>query len=268
MKEEKWTITTKSKPVKLHNPILIVGLPGIGNVGKIAADFLVDELKTTEVYRITSHYFPHSVFITDESLIEMPSVSFHYVKAGKKTNRDIVLLTGDVQPMEEQSSYIFCEKMLSIAKELGCKEIITVGGIGLAGEPKTPKVYGVTTDKVTQNQWKKASKKIHFKDNQAATIVGATGLMLGLGSSIGVKGISLLCETIGHPYHIGLKEASQVLEIIKKVMNMNINLNKLEKEIRKDEIEKGEKTKETHENILMKKLKRFSQDGGDTSYIG
>lgn len=39
-----WQITseTKTSP-KLNSPILIEGLPGIGNVGKIAADFLVEE---------------------------------------------------------------------------------------------------------------------------------------------------------------------------------------------------------------------------------
>lgn len=269
MKEDnKWVITKKSKPVKLKNPILIVGLPGIGNVGKIAADFLVDELKAKEVYRIASHYFPHSVFITDDSIIEMPTVSFHYVKAGKKTSRDIVLLTGDVQPMEEQASYIFCEKMVNMATEFGCKEVVTMGGIGLSGEPKKPQVYGVTTDADMQKVWKKKSKKIHFKDNKAATIVGATGLIPGIGKYKGISGISLLCETIGHPYHIGLKEAQTVLEVLKSVLKMNINLKRLEKEIRKEEIEKSEKAKETHENVLMKKLKRFSHESSDTSYIG
>jgi uncharacterized protein len=268
MEDKKWIIDKKIKSLKLKNPLLLVGLPGIGNVGKISVDFLIDELKAKEIYQIKSQYFPHSVFITDDSIIELPSVSFHYVKAGKKVDRDILLLSGDVQPMEEQSSYIFCDKMLDLASEFNCKEIITIGGIGLSGEQKKPKVYGVTTDEATQKIWKKASKHIHFRDNKAATIVGATGLLLGLGKHRHMTGISLLCETIGHPYHIGLKEASSILDILSKVLKLKVNLKRLDKEIRKEELARDEKTKETHENGLMKKLKRFSGESGDTSYIG
>ena len=41
----KWKITPLIEDIKLNNPVLIEGLPGIGNVGKIAADFIVEELK-------------------------------------------------------------------------------------------------------------------------------------------------------------------------------------------------------------------------------
>ncbi len=265
---EKWMITKKSKQAKLKNAILIAGLPGIGNVGKITADFLVEELKAKEIFKINSSYFPHSVFISEESILEMPTVSIHIVKSGKKTKRNIILLTGDVQPMEEQASYEFCDKIIEIVKNLGCEEIVTVGGIGLPGEPKKPKVYGVASDKKTKLSWEKTSDKIRFKDNQAATIVGATGLLLGLGKYHGLSGISLLCETVGHPYHLGLNEAIYILNILKKSFGLKVDLNKIKKEIKKSEINHSEKAKETHENLLMKKLKRLSGDSGDTSYIG
>lgn len=266
MKDKKWIINQKSKPAKLKNAVLIAGLPGIGNVGKITADFLVDELKAKEVYQISSFFFPHSVFISEDSLLEMPSVSVHILKSGAKSSRDLIFLTGDVQPMEEQASYEFCDKIIEMVKELGCKEVITVGGIGLPGEPKKPHVYGVATDKETKKKWEKTT--VRFKDNKAATIIGATGLLLGLGKEQGIKGISLLCETVGHPYHLGLREATEILKVLKKELKLKVDLNRIEKEIKKSEVEKNEKVKETHENVLMKKLKRFSGETGDTSYIG
>jgi uncharacterized protein len=267
--KDNWMIQKKNVKTKLKNAVLIVGLPGIGNVGKITADFLVDDLKATEVYKISSSYFPHSVFISDESILEMPTVYLHIVKSGAKSNQDIILLSGDIQPMDEQASYKFCDKILDLAQELGCNEVITVGGIGLPGEPKKPKVYGVATSKATKAMWAKATKSVHFKDNKAATIVGATGLMLGLGTFRKMEGISLLAETVGHPYHLGLKEATEVLKVLEKKLKLKINLNKIKKEIKKSEIEHSEQAKESHENVLMKKLKRFSGETQvDTSYIG
>ena len=45
-----WEVTFETKKVpKLNNPVLIEGLPGIGNVGKIAIDFIVEELKAQKL---------------------------------------------------------------------------------------------------------------------------------------------------------------------------------------------------------------------------
>jgi uncharacterized protein len=269
MKDDVWMIEEKEKAPKLNNAILIAGLPGIGNVGKITADFLVDELKAKEIYKINSTLFPHSVFISDDSLIELPSVSIHIVKKGPKCSENLIFLTGDVQPMEEQASYEFCNKILDLASKMGCSEVITVGGIGLPGEQKKPQVYGVVTDKKTKDKWKKIDKAIKFKDNKAATIIGATGLLLGLGKLKKFNGLSLLCETVGHPYHLGLREATEVLKILKNPLGLKVDLSKIEKEIKKEEIDHSEQAKESHEGVLMKKLKRLSGDASsDTSYIG
>ena len=40
-----WKVEYQAKNVKLTKPVFIEGLPGIANVGKIAVDFLVEELK-------------------------------------------------------------------------------------------------------------------------------------------------------------------------------------------------------------------------------
>ena len=66
-----------SKP-ELKNPILIEGLPGIGNVGKIAADFVVDNLKAKKFLEITSNSFPNSVFVNEKNLIDLPKIEFYW----------------------------------------------------------------------------------------------------------------------------------------------------------------------------------------------
>jgi len=108
-----WKIEQIGKKPKLNDPILIEGLPGIGNVGKVAVDFLIDELKAKKLYEITSHSFPHSVFVNENNLVELPRIEIFYKKFdGKK--RDLMLLGGDVQPTDEVSSYQFSEKILDL----------------------------------------------------------------------------------------------------------------------------------------------------------
>ena len=78
MRNDYWKIAQIGKTPKLNNPLLIEGLPGIGNVGKVAVDFLIDELKAKKLYDITSYTFPHSVFVNEDNLVELPIVEIFY----------------------------------------------------------------------------------------------------------------------------------------------------------------------------------------------
>src|SRR3989344_5571238 len=138
MRNDYWNIKQIGKLPKLHNAILIEGLPGIGNVGKVVVDFLIDELKAKKIYEITSYTFPHSVFVNEDNLVELPVVEVFHRQIKK---RDLVLLGGDVQPIDEISSYEFSDKILDLAQKFDTREIITLGGIGLSAIQKTPKVY-------------------------------------------------------------------------------------------------------------------------------
>ena len=75
-----WKNVQVGKIPKLNNPLFIEGLPGIGNVGKVAIDFMIDELKAIKLYEITSSAFPHSVFVNEENLVELPTVEIYYKK--------------------------------------------------------------------------------------------------------------------------------------------------------------------------------------------
>lgn len=223
----KWLTSEKfSKPLKLRNPVLVEGLPGIGNVGKIAIDYIIDNVKPTLIYQVYSHNFPHSVFLTEDNTIELPSVKI-YRYAGKE--RDILLLGGDVQPLDEVSSYEFCEQILNFAEKVGCKEIITLGGIGMPSPIKDPKIFGAVTSSVAMKKYKKF-KNIDFEINQKIdAIVGATGLLLGLANLRGIEGVSLLAETHAHQTHLGFNEAKHLVENLNHMLNLNVDVTELAK---------------------------------------
>jgi len=62
----------KPEDVRLENPVFIEGLPGIGHVGKLVADHLVNELRAEKVVEIYSHYFPPQVMVLEDGTIRMP----------------------------------------------------------------------------------------------------------------------------------------------------------------------------------------------------
>ncbi len=262
---DKWIIDKKiGDSVKLKNPILIEGLPGIGNVGKIAVDFLIDQLEHKVMYTIYSTSFPHSVFVNDNNVIEMPSVTLYNVRLKE---RDLILLSGDVQPVDEESSYEFSNLIVDLAHKHGCKEIITLGGIGLGTEPNHPKVYGVANSEAAKERFSKLTNRVNFKKMKADAIIGATGLILGLSKFKKMFGVSLLVETFGHQFHIGLKESKALLKALKDILEVEVKLSDLDKEIKREEKEKV-KSIEDQKKVLSKTVKRMYSKSSDTSYIG
>ena len=139
-----WNVIKTGKTPKLNKPILIEGLPGIGNVGKVSVDFVVEEVKATKIFELTSNSMPHSVFVNEQNLVELPTISVYYKKFGRQ---DFLFVAGDAQPIDEISSYEFSHTVLKLLKNFKGNEIITLGGIGLPGIPKNPKVYCTGTSK-------------------------------------------------------------------------------------------------------------------------
>ena len=74
---------------RLKNPILIEGLPGIGNVGRIAASYLIKELKAKKFAELYSHYFLPLVILQENASVHLLKCELYYKKA---KDRDIVFL--------------------------------------------------------------------------------------------------------------------------------------------------------------------------------
>lgn len=261
-----WEIVKEGKEAELNKPVFIAGLPGIGNVGKIAIDFLVEELKAKKLYSFFSYKFPNSVFVNENNLIEMPKIEIYYKKFKDNKKSDLLLLTGDIQPIDEESCYSFCEEILKIAKKFGCSEVITTGGIGLQNVPEKPRVYCTGNDsELMKNYIKKGILVERDIFGVVGPIMGVSGLLIGLSGKRGVKGVALLAETFGHPMYLGIKGAKELLKVLDDRFNLGIDLNKLSKEIVKLEKELMKRTKEWAE---MSKKKGAASKDEEMSYIG
>ncbi|MFH0978405.1 MAG: PAC2 family protein [Candidatus Woesearchaeota archaeon] len=252
-----WKVKNITKTPKLKNPILIEGLPGIANVGKVAVDFIVDKLGTTRLFSFSSHRFPHSVFVNEKNLVELPSIELHYKK---HNSQDLLFLVGDIQPIDEESCYEFCEMILDLFKELGGKELITLGGIGLGDIPKKPKVYCTATSRDVIKKYGTGMDNNLY--GVVGPIMGVTGLLIGLAPKKKISGIAMLAETYGHPMYIGVKGAREILKILKARFKLKLKLEELDKEIEtveKDIIKRSEELS----NVVKKSGKKQ-----DMSYIG
>ncbi|MBT4651165.1 hypothetical protein HN799_01400 [Candidatus Woesearchaeota archaeon] len=265
-----WEITQEVKNLpKLNDPVFIEGLPGIGNVGKIAVDFLAEELKAVKLFSFFSYRFPHSVFVNEENMVEMPRIDIYYKKFRGKDKRDLVLLTGDLQPIDEESCYSFCDEVIKIAKNLGCKEIVTTGGIGLQNAPEKPRVYCTGNDEKLMKKYIKKGIMVE-RDifGVVGPIVGASGLLVGLGNLRKISGVALLAETFGHPMYLGIKGAKEILKVLDDQLNIGINFKKLNKEVVDLEKEVMKRTKDWAAASSKGKMEVAGAKKKEASYIG
>ena len=100
------------KKPKLVKPILIEGLPGLGLVGRIAAEHLIKELKATKFAELYSPDFPPQFDIQKDGTGKMRKIEFYYYKAKNKKAKDAIILIGDDQGLTVQSQYAISELII------------------------------------------------------------------------------------------------------------------------------------------------------------
>lgn len=174
----------------LENPIFVQGLPGFGNVGKIAAYLLIKFCSAKSFTELYSPSFPDYVSVDSKGICRLPRYEFH---AAPMEKNDFIIMTGDTQPSFDDvvAHYEVCSEILEFIKNHGCNFLVTMGGVPIS-EDKA-QVYVAATSPRLAAEFMEKGAVIYSKGR----IMGATGLMLGLAKERGLDGVCLLGATTG-----------------------------------------------------------------------
>jgi uncharacterized protein (TIGR00162 family) len=174
----------------LENPIFVQGLPGLGNVGKIAAHLMVKFCGAKLFAELYSPSFPDYISVNFEGICRLPKYEFY---AAPMEKNNFIIMTGDTQPSFEDvvAHYELCSEILDFVGKFGCSFIITIGGVPTSEEKA--QVYVAATSPRLAADFMEKGAVIYSKGR----IVGATGLMLGLAKERGLNGVCLLGATTG-----------------------------------------------------------------------
>jgi len=178
-----------SRPV-LESPTFVQGLPGFGNVGRIAAQFLIRHFGAKLFTEFYSPSFPDYVTVSSKGLCHLPRYEFYSTKI---ENTDFVIMTGETQPSFDDvlAHYQVCTEIVNYIEKLGCRFLITIGGVPITEEKA--QVYVAATSQNLAREFMDKGAVIYSRGK----IVGGTGLTLGLAKERGIEGISLLGATTG-----------------------------------------------------------------------
>ncbi|MFB6073313.1 MAG: proteasome assembly chaperone family protein [Halobacterium sp.] len=213
----------------LEDPVFVEGLPGVGHVGKLVAEHVVEEADSELVCRLHSEHFPPQVTVSDDSVAELAAAEVHAVRT---EGRELLVLTGNHQAQDNVGHYRVSEAFLDVAEDFDASELYALGGVPTGELVEEHDVVGVVSDADLKGDLEDAG--VEFRSEEpAGGIVGSSGLLLGLGGKRGFEAACLMGETSG--YLVDPKAAKAVLAVLEEMLGFDVDEEALDD--RADEIE-------------------------------
>ena len=175
----------------LKDAVLIDGFPGVGLVGTIVANFLINTLKLEQIGVIDSHKFPAISVIKDgEPHNPMRLYSGEQVCNDGTCNQVVVCVSEFTPPTDITKDLV--NSLVDWAENNGCTKIISAEGFnsGPKAEGEKNDVYGVTSLSGART-WIKDAK---VKPFTYGTVGGITGCLLNEGKIRKMNVLGLLAE--------------------------------------------------------------------------
>jgi hypothetical protein len=232
------------KEPELNNPEMIVGWPGIGNVGIITVETLRQALQAEELGEIEpwDFFYPNKVVIKADILIDMgfPGSKFYFKRMPK---HDLLFFIGEEQPATRESAYAegkrayeMANLVLDVAQKFSCRRIFTSGAaIAITHHTAQPRVWAVANQKGLLSELRSFDNTILMSEVEGrgnqGSITGLNGLLIGAAKRRGFDGICLMGEIPDYlsrmpfPYP---KASKAVLNTLAKILSIGITHNPLE----------------------------------------
>lgn len=223
----------------LRQPDMVVGWPGIGNIGLIVVDALRQALGAEELGEIEpwDFFYPSKVVIRGGVLetLEFPGNKFYYRQL---EHRDLLLFTGEEQPSgqgreyaEGGKAYEMANLVLDVAEEFGCRRVYTSGAaVALTHHELRPKVWAVATSPQLLAEAKGYVNTVLMSEVEGrgnfGNITGLNGLLIGVARKRGFEGVCLMGEIpdylsrIPFPYP---RASQSVLEVLGAALGIAID---------------------------------------------
>lgn len=257
-------IHLNKKLPKTKDAVAVIGLPGIGLVGKIAVDYWLKQIKAQKIGYIYSDSFPPSIH-TDKGIITLIKDTIFYANI---KGQDFIFVAGPAQPslnpktMPSYKHYEFAKKILYMLEDLNIKEIYTLAGIEIGEERivKEPEIVVAATSPKMLKKIKAHKIKLINKD---ALISGTAGLILGLAKEKGIDGACIMGETSAQVVYSDPSASRKVLIMLQKMFKFKLDMKQLDKDAK--EIEKAMTDINKH---YLEEEKAILPDQKELKYFG
>jgi proteasome assembly chaperone (PAC2) family protein len=231
------SITYLKRP-RLVNPVIIAAWPGMGEVALKSASYLVEKLKAEVFASLNSadYFYPTASTIKNGILSskELPQNYFYYWKnpspkaAGLISANDLIIFLSNTQPdLTKAADYV--DSILEAGRFYKAKSIISFAAMPAPiDHTQTPQVWFAATGRELFKQL----RSYNLKMMNEGEISGMNGLFLGLAKKQGFPGFCLLSEIPIYTIQIeNPKGVLAILERLKMILNLPLDLSELERQV-------------------------------------
>ena len=195
------------KEPELNAPDLIVGWPGIGNVGLLAVETLWRQLEAEYLGEIEPEpFFYPSGLTVKEGVLEKLTFSGSRFYYKRLEHRDLIIFAGEEQPSERGSTYASGVKaykmanlVVDVAQKFGCRRVLTSGAaVSPIHHNATSGVWAVASDaqllsEINASRGGRLMSELQGRSAQA-NVSGLNGLLVGVAARRGLPAACLMGE--------------------------------------------------------------------------
>ncbi|MFX1465144.1 MAG: PAC2 family protein [Promethearchaeota archaeon] len=200
--------------LQLDKPILLMGLPGMGMVGKMTVAYLIEELLAEEVVRIYSSFFPSICFLDKGGLGRLTRCEIY---AANDTKPNFLLFTGDCQPLSCGMVQVI-STVLDVAQETNVDTVIAIGGLRTQNGPDVATFVFSEEDATFLEKYK-------LEMLSSGQVTGAVGVMTALAAERGIKSFGMLGRLYSEA-PVDPTAAQNVLRKLVDIYKLDLDLDK------------------------------------------
>ncbi len=229
-------IELKEKP---KNPIVIEGVPGLGLVGTIVTEFLIDHLKAKPIGKLQSKNLPAILAVHQGKILEPFGIFY-----SKEHNVMIISALETVQGMEGE----LADAIVKICDMVKARDLICVEGFGSSsvGEPQA---FYITEDL----KKRKKLEGIGVKPLKDGVIFGVTAALLAKSRT------SNFIFSEAHSELPDSRSAAKIIQVLDKYLGLNVDYQPL--------IEKANSFEKKLKELLTMASQKAKDKAKDT-YLG
>ena len=183
-----WKMSKENVP---SHRFMMLALPGVGNVGKLVVDTLIDKLPSKLIARIHHPDLPpHALMVS--GLLVPPHLGLYQVELDPETN--ILAICGENQPMTASGQYEISMAILEIANSLNTELLMVLAG--LSSEAGSEEIHMVVSDAETREKIELMDIQLSI-DEPKGGIIGVAGLVSSMSSFKSVNSCCIVAATFG-----------------------------------------------------------------------
>jgi len=223
--EETFKITTKD--IDIENPVVVEGFPGVGLIGGIASNYMVEQKEMEQLGYVDSRYLP-PVALVKEGLVYPPIRVYKW--------KNIILFHSDI-PIHPQVVHDLSRAMVEWCENQGIERLISLAGVAM------PVVQDRIFGAANQQGLLDSLRHYEIEIMKEGAVGGLSGKLLFECKKEELPAFALLAETKG--MSPDPRASARVLSVLGEVLEFEIDVEPLIEEAENIEAKMEELARQT-----------------------